>query len=652
MKFNKEKMLSQIKEKKVFLVLLTAFWIYIIFVLQCFETKDVNFSRRVTDGQETYWTPELMRGSVLEQDIEAYENNLRNIGVVFGTYARTNIGSLEISITELNSGNVIYNSVIELQKLQDCKNYDMWFETQKESKGKKYRLSIKSLDGAPGNAVSVLGVRDSSIQHMLMDGDIQNASINATATYSRNDAVRTILILSYVVVIVLSYICCIMISKPDEKSFLVISVIIGILMVFANPFFHPIDESTHFFRSFAISEGQLIDVTNENGQIGAILPENYEFGSQLNLKSVVVEQHIFGESFSKDNKFISNPYMSSVLPTNHLVAAIGIFIANLFHAPIFVVVWMSRLSVLLVYIMLCYWAIKNAPRFKSLFFIVALLPMSMWLAASCSQDPIINAAALLFTSLCLKYKFGDDEKISKIDMIAILLCGISIASVKYLVYSPLLLLFFVIPKEKFQNKHRTTMIVLAIMVMVGCLAGQFALLDKFPFEEDRNGDVDVARQIKYILGNIGTTVRNFAQYAVTNLLIHLKSFRYETATQLFSELSCVFGIAVAPILCKDKFSWKESEKKQEKVMTVMMVVIVVIVALLAITALYLGYTPVGKYAVDGLQTRYFIPVLIPIMYLLSKLKVENNIEKYELIVSNLMFLGLLDMVVGLLINVF
>lgn len=459
--------------------------------------------------------------------------------------------------------------------------------------------------------------------------------------------------MAYGFTIIASYVCCLMVNKLDEKSFLVIAVLLGGIMIFANPFVHIMDESTHYFRSFAISEGQWIDIIDENGEIGAIMPENYyKFQIKLTLKTVIENQDFFGESYSDTNAFSRNPYMSSVLPTNHAIAAVGIFLANLFNAPIWVVMWVSRIFDLAVYIILCYWAIKIAKYYKSFYFVSALLPMSIWLAASCSQDPIVNGATMLFISICLKYKWGDEQYVSKLDTVAILMCGFSIASVKYLVYSPVLLLFFVIPKEKFKKNQRGIMIALAIIIVIVCVAGQFYLLDKFPYKEDRNGDVDMARQIAFILDSPIAAFRIFTEYVSNHVLWHLENFWYESATGLLCQWAGIFGIAAAPVLAKDKYQWKEEDKKKERGFSLLMIFIVSVVTILTVIALYLGFTPVAKPGVDGLQTRYFIPVLFPIMYLLSKLDVINNIKKYELMVANIMMLGILDMIAKGLLDTF
>ena len=66
--------------------------------------------------------------------------------------------------------------------------------------------------------------------------------------------------------------------------------------------------------------------------------------------------------------------------------------------------------------------------------------------------------------------------------------------------------------------------------------------------------------------------------------------------------------------------------------------IFVAVSAMIIGTLYLGFTPVGSDEIDGVQMRYFIPVLPILLVLIGKLKVVYKNRKLPYIVS---FIGLL-----------
>ena len=83
-----------------------------------------------------------------------------------------------------------------------------------------------------------------------------------------------------------------------------------------------------------------------------------------------------------------------------------------------------------------------------------------------------------------------------------------------------------------------------------------------------------------------------------------------------------------------------------------MLSLVTVTYLLIVAALYAGYTPVGKYGVDGVQTRYWLPLLLPVMLLISYIPVKNEIKNYEKKVSFIMIAGTLNIIAGALLDVF
>ena len=82
-------------------------------------------------------------------------------------------------------------------------------------------------------------------------------------------------------------------------------------------------------------------------------------------------------------------------------------------------------------------------------FIVATLPIVLYVGGSVSLDPIINGSTFLFISICLKYYFEAEENtyITKKDIILLIITAIFIVTNKYLTYTPIVLLFFLIPKK-------------------------------------------------------------------------------------------------------------------------------------------------------------------------------------------------------------
>ena len=156
-------------------------------------------------------------------------------------------------------------------------------------------------------------------------------------------------------------------------------------------------------------------------------------------------------------------------------------------------------------------ALKNVNSYKSLFFVVATVPVAFWLAGTINMDPILNASSLLFVSICLKYYLDtEDLFISKKDVFLLTLSAIMLCVSKYMVGIPLLLLFFFIPKKKFKtSKLYYSYIIFAIILGTLLMVWQFIIINQFPSKEDRNGNVDATSQIEFIKNSPIFVIRIF-----------------------------------------------------------------------------------------------------------------------------------------------
>lgn len=641
--------MKKLVNKKWYIILLSLFWLYIIVLNKPFTNSvDTNYDVSSIKNNNGV-VGELMAGTTIKQEFVASDNYLSQISLFCATYQRTNTGQMVVSLTDTQEKKVIFENTVDMSMIQDNAFYTIEFSKQIKSKNRVYELNIECIDGEKGNAITIYcGAPSEEYSNAKIDNiDLGQALYFETSYY--NAKIIIIKNIAWICIILLSYVLVLNIKKADERMFLIISICMGVVFVFINPFFHPIDESTHFFRSYMISQGELFD-TIQDGKIGGIVAENYKeiASNQLSLKFYFSNPKLWNQSFSNAKEFYYNPYMSSVTPVNHAIGAIGIFIGSLLHFPVILVIILGRLADFVFYCSFSYFAIKKARYYKSLFFIIATFPMSIWLAASYSIDPILLSSALLFSSICLRHYFDKKMIMTRKEKIALLICCIFIASVKYLVYTPILLLFLLVPREKFSKRNYFIEWVIAILVVgfMGLL--QVYLLKTFPFTEDRNGDVDVIRQVKFICNNILYTVRNFANYIVNSILFHVEGLGATNCSSIISSLIGIFGIFGA-FLEKNKYPL--CNKKKVKFNILLLGIFFVIFGL-TIVSLYVGYTPVGKFAVEGLQTRYLIPIFLFLMIPISSLNIKNNIKNYEEGVSFIMSIGLIDMAARTLINIF
>ena len=213
----------------------------------------------------------------------------------------------------------------------------------------------------------------------------------------------------WLIMILLSYLVVLLLSDSPSRNFLVISAVIGFLFAVYNPFWNYLDENTHYFRSYAISEGYWHDGKDENGSYGGNLPANFDDSLIVTLSPInyYANSDILSAPYSSEKEWYTTPYMSSVLPFDHMIAAIGIKIGTLLRLPIVCVVLLARLTDLAFYIALSYVAIRRMHYYKIVFFTMATIPLATYLAGACSQDAVHISATFLFLAILLSYVFED-----------------------------------------------------------------------------------------------------------------------------------------------------------------------------------------------------------------------------------------------------
>ena len=247
-----------------------------------------------------------------------------------------------------------------------------------------------------------------------------------------------------------------------ENLFVILAGIFGLVTIFLiPPFQNAPDEPTHFFRTWSMANGTFVsqDIDGKYGikipQEVALFPERSGFNAfDKNREIFRLNKDFFKEEFTihpsnKKNGFFleSSAFLN---PVGYVPQVVGIFIGRILHTPVIVCYWLGRVMTLAFAIYLVFLSIKIAPFGKSVFFVLALLPMSISLFSSLNPDAIGIPILFLLVSLLLHCIFDDTYKVTIIHYVAIFFMSICIASLK-IVYFPVIFLFLLIPDSKFQT---------------------------------------------------------------------------------------------------------------------------------------------------------------------------------------------------------
>lgn len=313
-------------------------------------------------------------------------------------------------------------------------------------------------------------------------------------------------------------------------------------------------------------------------------------------------------------------YVIEIQDTNvslpHLPAGVAIAVTRLLGGSFYAIFLAGEFANLFVYAFLTYFAIKKLKSGKMIMAVFALFPTNLLIATNYSYDYWVTG----FTMLGVAYFIGEcqdrEHQISIKD--TIIMCGaFALACVPKQIYVPLMLLPFLMPKDKIKNKKIYYGICIACFVL---LFG--SLLTRTSAEAAAGGDtrgsgsaVSVVDQIYYIIEN----PFSFWMVLVTHLRTYLSlGWMYQCITN-YANLgvttwgSNIFILVLLYVVFTDKNEYdKYSSNWLIKAYTIAMYLGV---AVLVSVSFYLVFTPVGADYIAGCQMRYMFPAMIPFLML-------------------------------------
>ncbi len=258
-----------------------------------------------------------------------------------------------------------------------------------------------------------------------------------------------------------------------ERSFLFLALSFGLLFVFLTPPFQVPDEDSHFYRAYDVSLGHI------TGQV-TLIPKTVMWftrnvspgirGNPTHKQSIQLLWREVKRTFHPEpveTVSISNLAVYSPIP--YLPQAAGILVGRLIHLPPIFIFYLGRLANLLAWIALVYLAVRITPIHPRLLAAVALLPMSLFLAASFSPDALTNAISFLWIAFALRLAFQPDKAWKRGDWLALAGLVIALALCKS-IYVLLAGLILLLPWRKEKNRWVALGVALGVIVLA-LLAG-------------------------------------------------------------------------------------------------------------------------------------------------------------------------------------
>ncbi len=422
-----------------------------------------------------------------------------------------------------------------------------------------------------------------------------------------------------------------------EKLFLFLGLLIGILYVFAIPVGRAPDEESHFFRVYELSRGNFITATHtDTGRAGSIGPTNVDetvrqISTQNATYSDMLHYSTIQADESKEDIIITSAYGYNII--NYLPQTVGMTIGNGLHLPFIISGYIAKLFNLITCIVILFFCIKYTPILKKFIFFITFLPSTMQSMSSLSVDGLIFAAAIALISFVLYARYSLKKPLTTKQLLLALTICIFLSAGK-IIYGLICLLLFTIPKERFSSNRRKLMTIFAIggITLVVTMVWFF-------IKPSSVAATDSAAQISAIINNPlrfgGIILNSFSTYA--NLYIGGALGQYlEWFNVVLSPLFAILFYTVMVILVIDARQTFRINRAFKNIL----VWSSLIIFLSTFVFMFITWTRTGETLIDGVQGRYFLPILlaIPIAFIASQKGKESHLIKPESFGSNFLYI--------------
>ena len=399
------------------------------------------------------------------------------------------------------------------------------------------------------------------------------------------------------------------------------------------------DEGTHFFSAYRFSNYFLFhfeQFKSENvlvraGDISS-LPNAVSNGISSSVYVNFVKNFSFFTTDSTLQEYPKTLCTSAVIA--YIFPALGIAIARFLNLSLPFLFYFGRLFNIAVCTIIGYLAIKLTPIGKHFIICFMMLPMSLHLVASFSYDGMINALSALFVAEFLNLYYRE-KKIGIRDIVLYSVISFLLAPCK-LVYVVIVFLPLLLKKDRFEEKLQPKVIWFKFAIvaagLIGFIVFQIPTLADYGSENISNNYIEWAQ-------SEGFSFPFVLNHPIKTVLIWLETFRQQGDFFITTAIGGNLGwfqvsmpwyayLPFALILIFQAMRVDNSPLTFSFGQRLYMLLIIVCVTALTLASMFFGWTPITSATVQGLQGRYFLP-LMPIAFMIFRNKyitLQNGAE--------------------------
>ncbi len=645
MKLNAKGLKNGIVRNKKYIIVSVILWIvisYSMFLAFQEEWYQARLQPKYVDGFEDSNAVELSTVTLAEgmefvQNIKIMNDQFTGIALRFTAEEQPVNGKITVNLTEKNSEKTIGSWTRNAAEMPNGMFWEFPLEAQADVEiGNEYAVQILMTDMS-GQQVNLSLTRIPSTVEIstFWDDEESEYAMEYRIINGNHNSLRFFVLALYIAMTAAIFLVVFLFLKNAklEWVFVVLTMVIGGMYLFALPPYTVPDEASHFVTAYAQSSVLLgEDVVDEEGKV--IVADSSLWGCDRNYPSRDSYQQFLLGALGRGTK-IEEKEVSSRVPLEmrhpgYFPQVIGITLGRLLNVNCEQLLLLGRIFALIWYVFIMYFAIKVMPFGKMVLFVVGTLPMTMQMVVSYNYDSVLFGVCFFLTAYVLQLIYRP-KKTGGRDILVLCVITAVIASIKF-IYLPILGIALFIPKDKFKSKKQKMFaaVLVAGVGIVVLLYLKLAVIQNAAVPHSTMQETGTAVSLEYAMENPRTIFRIFWR-----TLQHQSSFYLSSMVasplgwlEIWIPDIVVFGFLM--LLVGSGIVQEENEYKLGPAIRIFGSIAVIGMSVLVLLALLLDCTNIGASTIAGVQGRYFLPMLpLAIVLLHSRAVVyKRNVNRY------------------------
>lgn len=567
-------------------------------VVSCEEPKVLEFSKMERTIQST---------------LSCQTETLTGLGVmVCVPEGETGAGNLEAVVTDLSNGEILCESILDLSQAIDGEYVNFLFSHEVEAnEGKQFSICLTPSKELQETA---LGIYTDETGEWLTQIHKYFHIFLKKYFFAMFVAVELFTMLFYWMVFVKK--C--RLETTVLVSLLFIGMIYNFLML---PYMAP-DERTHIDMTYRYSNDLLgIEYTGNDVTITKRMDDaKFKLTENPSLSNYYQVYHHLLEGVQDDTLVTTNASANVYAPFFvYFPAIIGMTFARLLGFGTIPMLMLARWCNLAFFALCIWWCMKKLPFGKLPLAVIALFPMTIQQCTSFSYDAVITGVLFLFSAYVIAMTY-EEGPLKASDALIVSVLSALLVYGKSGVYLPVCLAVLLIPAKKFGNGKRKLVSAgavfgIGLLSYINRNSGTVTQVINTTAETSAVGAtagnaVDMGYTIGYFLQDPWKLIQILANTVADKMDFYVESIVGQKMGWVEVEISrvVVIGFLIIFLISMLKVRGEKQYVTNGQKWWIS------IVCLLSIGMILMGmlltWTPFGHVSIEGVQGRYFIPLLL------------------------------------------